>query len=87
MSPRTARLPKNPPDGTKYVVEGRTQAGGVFRVLVRYVVLPDGRRIDLPATDLHDLTAVRPPARRRRTRARFAAKDREAARHAPRRAA
>jgi hypothetical protein len=52
MPRRGAELPKNLPDGTKYVVEGRAQADGVFHVLARYVVLPGGQRIDLPAKDV-----------------------------------
>jgi hypothetical protein len=74
MSPPAARLPKNLPDGTKYVVEGRSGAEGVLHVLARYVVLPDGRRVDLPVQDLHGLTAARPALRRTRSRPRFAAK-------------
>jgi hypothetical protein len=45
---RSVRLPKRLPAGTKYVVEGRTDAGGTFQVFARYVVFPNGRRIDLP---------------------------------------
>jgi hypothetical protein len=46
---RSARLPVRFPAGTRYVVEGRTGAKGLFQVSARYVVLPNGRRFDLPA--------------------------------------
>jgi hypothetical protein len=46
---RSARLPRRFPVGTRYVVEGRTGAKGLFQVSARYVVLPNGRRFDLPA--------------------------------------
>ncbi len=45
---RTASLPDDFPVGTRYVVEGKTNAKGVLRVSARFVVFPDGRRIDLP---------------------------------------
>ena len=43
------RLPKQFPVGTTYVVEGRGGEDGDLRVFSRYVVLPDGQRIDLGA--------------------------------------
>jgi hypothetical protein len=43
------RLPKQFPVGTTYVVEGRGGEDGNLRVFSRYVVLPDGQRIDLGA--------------------------------------
>jgi hypothetical protein len=46
---RSVRLPRRLPIGTRYVVEGRTGAKGLFQVSARYVVLPNGRRFDLPA--------------------------------------
>jgi hypothetical protein len=59
------RLPKRFPVGTTYVVEGRGGEDGDLRVFSRYVVLPDGQRINLGA-DLGGSTASR--ARRARTR-------------------
>jgi hypothetical protein len=46
---RSARLPQRLPAGTRYVVEGRKGAKGLFQVSARYVVLPNGRRLDLPS--------------------------------------
>jgi hypothetical protein len=46
--PRPARLPKRLPTGTRYVVEGRAAGNGQFRVSARYLVYPDGRRVDVP---------------------------------------
>jgi hypothetical protein len=36
------------PVGARYVVEGRGAENGQFRVSSRYVVLPGGRRINVP---------------------------------------
>ena len=41
------RLPKRFPVGTTYVVEGHGGEHGDLRVFSRYVVLPDGQRINL----------------------------------------
>ena len=46
---RSSRLPKRFPVGTIYVVEGRGGEHGNLRVSSRYLVLPGGRRIDVPA--------------------------------------
>jgi hypothetical protein len=43
------RLPKRFPVGTTFVVEGRAAGSDGMRVVTRYVQLPNGRRIDLPA--------------------------------------
>jgi len=43
------KLPKQFPVGTTYVVEGRGGEDGNLRVFSRYVVLPDGQRINLGA--------------------------------------
>jgi hypothetical protein len=43
------RLPRRFPVGAKYVVEGYGGDEGNFRVIARYVVLPGGRRINVPA--------------------------------------
>jgi len=46
---RLSRLPKRFPVGATYVVEGRTGKDGYLRVFSRYVILPGGRRITVPA--------------------------------------
>jgi hypothetical protein len=48
MRRRAAELPEYFPLGTRYVVEGKNTAQGVLRVSARYVLFPDGRRVDLP---------------------------------------
>lgn len=68
------RLPKRLPTGARYVVEGRTAGNGRFRVSARYLVYPDGRRVDVPGETLlpisccgkgaGDATRARRPARR-----------------------
>jgi hypothetical protein len=50
-------LPKRFPVGARYVVEGRGGENGHLRVVSRYVVLPGGRRINVPA-DLGQQAAV-----------------------------
>jgi hypothetical protein len=47
-------LPRRFPVGATYVVEGYGGEDGDLRVISRYVVLPGGRRINVPG-------AVRPP--------------------------
>jgi hypothetical protein len=53
MGPRidrlSSRLPRRFPVGAKYVVEGYGGENGNLRVIARYVVLPGGRRINVPA--------------------------------------
>ena len=62
---RPSQLPRRFPVGATYVVEGVGGAEGHLRVIARYVVLPGGRRINIPA-----LRLVSPvPARNRLTRA------------------
>ena len=60
-SPKYSRsqLPRRLPVGATYVVEGFGGAEGDLRVIARYVVLPGGRRINIPA-DLSDAAARRP---------------------------
>jgi hypothetical protein len=41
-------VPKQLPTGTRYVVEGRTAGNGRFGVSARYLVYPDGQRVDVP---------------------------------------
>jgi hypothetical protein len=45
----SSRLPRRFPVGAKYVVEGYGGEEGNLRLIARYVVLPDGRRINVPA--------------------------------------
>jgi hypothetical protein len=49
MARTRTRLPKRFPVGTKFVVEGRAAGSDGMRVVSRYVLLPNGRRVDLPA--------------------------------------
>jgi hypothetical protein len=60
------RLPRRFPVGATYVVEGCGGAEGQLRVFSRYVVLPDGRRINLA----DDFRGPASPRVRRRTRSR-----------------
>jgi hypothetical protein len=62
------RLPVRFPVGATYVVEGYGGEEGNFRVIARYVVLPGGRRINVPA-DLSSTPMPRALAFRRRTNA------------------
>jgi hypothetical protein len=55
------RLPHRFPVGATYVVEGYGGGEGALRVIARYVVLPGGRRINVPA-DLSN-PSPRPPQR------------------------
>ena len=50
------RLPRRFPVGATYVIEGYGAQEGDLRVIARYVVLPGGRRINVPA-DLSRSTA------------------------------
>jgi len=59
-----SRLPKRFPVGTVYVVEGRGGEHGHLRVSSRYLVLPGGRQIDVPA-DLGRAASARALGRRR----------------------
>jgi hypothetical protein len=49
---RPSQLPRRFPVGATYVVEGVGGAEGHLRVIARYVVLPGGRRINIPALRL-----------------------------------
>ena len=60
-----SRLPERLPVGATYVVEGFGGEEGNFRVIARYVVLPGGHRINVPA-DLSSPPAPRAAAFRRR---------------------
>jgi hypothetical protein len=60
-------LPKQVPVGTTYVVEGRGGANGELRVFSRYLVLPSGRRINVPGkTEDRPVQAPLPRRRKRR---------------------
>jgi hypothetical protein len=59
-----SQLPRRFPVGAAYVVEGYGGEEGNFRVIARYVVLPGGRRINIPA-DLSSPRAHAPALRRR----------------------
>jgi hypothetical protein len=45
----SGRLPRRFPVGSTYVVEGYGGKEGNLRVVARYVVLPGGHRINIPA--------------------------------------
>ena len=60
----SSRLPRRFPVGAKYVVEGYGGEDGNLRLIARYVVLPGGRRINVPA-DLSQPASPRPRAFRR----------------------
>ena len=61
----TSRLPDRLPVGATYVVEGFGGAEGNFRVIARYLVMPGGYRINVPA-DLSSPPTSRVLAFRRR---------------------
>jgi hypothetical protein len=65
MTISASRLPDRFPVGSKYVVEGCGGGDGNLRVFSRYIVMPDGRRIDLP-TDFARPTRQRTRFRRHR---------------------
>ena len=60
-----SRLPDRLPVGATYVVEGFGGDEGNFRVIARYILLPSGQRINVPA-DLSSQPAPRAVAFRRR---------------------
>jgi hypothetical protein len=47
-----SQLPRRFPVGATYVVEGIGGAEGHLRVIARYVVLPSGQRMNIPALRL-----------------------------------
>jgi hypothetical protein len=65
MNRTPGQLPRRFPVGATYVVEGYCGEEGKLRVIARYVVLPGGRQINVPA-DLSRATAPRALAFRRR---------------------
>jgi hypothetical protein len=60
------RLPRCLPIGARYVVEGVGGAEGNLRVIARYVLMPDGHRINI-AADVPRTRAGRALASRRAT--------------------
>ena len=68
ISRTRSRLPCRFPVGATYVIEGFGGEEGHLRVIARYVVLPSGRRINVPA-DLPSSPAPRALAFRPRTNA------------------
>ncbi len=49
IHPSVSGLPSRLPIGATYVVEGYGGEEGKLQVVARYVVLPDGQRINVPA--------------------------------------
>jgi hypothetical protein len=66
-----SHLPRRFPVGATYVIEGYGGEEGKLRVIARYVVLPTGRRINLPG-DMSAPAAPRAMAHRRRAAAKQA---------------
>ena len=60
-----SHLPERLPVGATYVVEGFGGEEGNFRVIARYILMPGGFRINVPA-DLSSPAAARVLAFRRR---------------------
>lgn len=71
---RSNRLPKSFPVGAVYVVEGRGGDHGRLSVSARYVIMPSGKRINVPAKaperaassvrpDLRLVSSARPASR------------------------
>jgi hypothetical protein len=56
----SSRLPRRFPVGAKYVVEGYGGEEGNLRLIARYVVLPGGRRINVPAALSQPVQRVKP---------------------------
>jgi hypothetical protein len=52
-------LPREFPEGTRFVVEGRPGSDGKTRIVSRYLVFPDGRRVDLPTRPAPALRGTR----------------------------
>jgi hypothetical protein len=57
----SSRLPRRFPVGAKYVVEGYGGEKGNLRVIARYVVLPGGRRINVPVSLSQPASPSGPP--------------------------
>ena len=65
---RHKELPRRFPVGAKYVVEGYGGEEGSLRIIARYIVLPSGRRINVPRRSSDSggapRTCVPPPGQR-----------------------
>jgi hypothetical protein len=59
------RLPDRFPVGTRYVIEGRTAAGGGLLIYSRFVQYPDGRRMALSSDPPNKKTRCRRPGSKR----------------------
>jgi hypothetical protein len=70
------RLPHRFPVGATYVVEGFGGEDGVLRVVARYVVLPGGQRINVPADAARSAALRALPFRRRSEPQRFSKQSR-----------
>jgi hypothetical protein len=62
---QAARIPKLVPVGTKYVIEGKRRGEGEIHIFSRFLIFPDGRRVELPS----DVPPLAMPRRRRGPRA------------------
>jgi len=60
-----ARLPRRLPIGARYVVEGYGGGEGKLRVIARYLLLPDGNRINVPGELSRPASPLAKAARRR----------------------
>ena len=65
----SSRLPRRFPVGAKNVVEGYGGEEGKLRVIARYVVLPGGQRVNVPADIAAGPGAL--PANSERSQGRF----------------
>ncbi len=59
------RLPRRLPIGARYVVEGYGGGEGKLRVIARYLLLPDGNRINVPGELSRPASPLAQAARRR----------------------
>lgn len=67
MASRIRGLPSRFPDGTKFVIEGRSRGEGQVQVYRRYLEFPDGTRIRLPLRPGKRAPGFKSVASRRRT--------------------
>ena len=49
MSIETIELPRRFPVGTRYIVEGKPDKKGKFRITLRCLIFPNGRQVHLPS--------------------------------------
>jgi hypothetical protein len=67
MASSNRSLPSRFPDGTKFVIEGRSRGEGQVQVYSRYLEFPDGTRIRLPLRPGKRASGAKSAAARRRT--------------------